>query len=73
MADKWGQFDIEISGGSALWDDPNVAPILEEDYFAPVGLIGRVKMWTGTVWAVCKAWTGSQWVAVKAWTGSQWV
>jgi hypothetical protein len=73
MADKWGQFDNDIPGGSALWDDPVVGPILEADYFAPTTFAGRVKMWTGTAWMVVRGWSGSQWVAVKAWTGTNWV
>jgi hypothetical protein len=73
MADRFGQFDNAYSGGADIWDDGLVGQILLQDYFAPTTIIGRVKMWTGTQWAVVKAWTGSQWVAVKAWTGSEWV
>lgn len=33
MADKWGQFDNELSGGSDTWDNGLAGEILLADYF----------------------------------------
>ncbi len=73
MVKQGGQYESNFSGGASVWDDGLVGDILWRDYVEPVGIVGRVKMWTGSQWVVVKAWTGSQWVAVKAWTGSEWV
>ena len=43
MADRWGQFDNDLSGGSDKWDDGLVGSILLADYFeaaAPVEITG---------------------------------
>lgn len=38
MADKWGQFDNELSGGSDTWDNGLAGSILLADYFTvPAG------------------------------------
>lgn len=42
------------------------------DYTAPV-ITGKVKVWTGSMWAPVKVWTGSAWEYAKIWTGSQWI
>jgi len=73
MADRFGQFDNNLLGGSDAWDDGVVGQILLADYFEPISTFGRVKMWTGTAWVSVRAWTGTAWVSVRAWTGTAWV
>lgn len=54
------------------------ALLLPGEYFAPsLPPVGRLKVWTGTQWAVkpAKVWTGTAWLErpVRAYTGSGWV
>lgn len=39
----------------------------------PVGIVGKVKAWSGSAWVSVKSWDGAAWRYIKAWTGSVWV
>lgn len=55
------------------WLGTNAEMIVQAEFFGPVGIVGKVKAWTGSAWVSVKSWDGAAWRYIKAWTGSVWV
>lgn len=77
MPAQYPQYDINISGASDQWDQPQASIILQDDFFGSQSPIGRLKVWDGSTWVLkaLKVWDGSVWQTktLKVWDGSVWV